>query len=53
MSRRAAPEWSEWTIRSVISKDAGVRMDVKQRVSEGAAVYGAMKSSPIWRVKEV
>ena len=36
---------------SVISKDAGVSMDVRQRVNEGAAAYGAMKS--IWRVKEV
>ena len=36
---------------SIISKDAGVSMDVRQRVSEEAAAYGAMKS--IWRVKEV
>ena len=31
--------------------DAGVSMDVRQRVSEAAAAYGAMKS--IWKVKEV
>ena len=35
----------------IISKDAGVSMDVRQRVREGAAAYGAMES--IWRVKEV
>ena len=36
---------------SVISKGVGVSNDVRQRVSEGAAAYGAMKS--IWKVKEV
>ena len=36
---------------SVISKGVGVSKDVRQRVSEGAAAYGAMKS--IWRTKEV
>ena len=36
---------------SVISRGGGVSVDVRQRMSDGAAAYGAMKS--IWRVKEV
>ena len=36
---------------SVIGKGTGVSKDVRQRVSDGAAAYGAMKS--VWRVKEV
>ena len=36
---------------SVISKNGGVSVDVRQRVSEGASAYGAMKS--IWREREV
>ena len=36
---------------SIIGKDVGVSKDVSQRVSDGAAAYGTMKS--IWRVKEV
>ena len=36
---------------SVISKDAGVSVDMRQIVNEGVATYGGMKS--IWRMKEI